>query len=89
MATGTGEHVIRFAGCFAIVENMRHGMSPQEAGQDVVERMLKTIEDADVVFTILGRDGRCASVGTWQASSYVCTEDGVREIEKLDLSPEW
>lgn len=89
VATGTGEHVIRFAGCFAIVENMRHGMSPREAGQDVVERMLRKIEDTDALFTILCRDGRYASVGTSQAPSFVCTEDGVRKMELLDLGPEW
>src|SRR5579863_7940819 len=33
-ATGSGEENIKVAGAHTIVENMRHGMSPQEAGLD-------------------------------------------------------
>ena len=36
-ATGSGEENIKVAGAHTIVENMRHGMSPQEAGMDALE----------------------------------------------------
>ena len=35
-ATGSGEENIRVCGAHSIVENMRHGMSPKEAGLDVL-----------------------------------------------------
>src|SRR6266478_7764109 len=35
-ATGSGEENIKVAGAHTIVENMRHGMSPQEAGMDAL-----------------------------------------------------
>ena len=40
-ATGRGEEVIKTCGSFMVVENMRQGMSPQEACEDVVQRIIK------------------------------------------------
>jgi len=40
-ATGRGEEVIKTCGSFMVVENMRRGMSPQEACEDVVKRIIK------------------------------------------------
>ena len=36
-ATGSGEENIKVAGAHTIVENMRHGMSPLDAGMDALE----------------------------------------------------
>src|SRR5438132_9448928 len=38
-ATGSGEENIKVAGAHTIVENMRHGMSPQDAGMDALKRI--------------------------------------------------
>ncbi len=40
-ATGKGEEVIKVCGSFMVVENMRRGMSPREACEDVVRRIIK------------------------------------------------
>src|ERR1035438_3143449 len=40
-ATGAGEENIKVAGAHTIVENMRHGMSPQEAGMDALKRIVR------------------------------------------------
>src|SRR3982750_3741314 len=40
-ATGSGEENIRVAGAHTIVENMRHGMSPKEAGLDALKRIVR------------------------------------------------
>src|SRR5271166_6225419 len=40
-ATGSGEENIKVAGAHTIVENMRHGMSPQEAGLDALKRIVR------------------------------------------------
>jgi N4-(beta-N-acetylglucosaminyl)-L-asparaginase len=40
-ATGSGEENIKVAGAHTIVENMRHGMSPQEAGIDALKRIVR------------------------------------------------
>ena len=40
-ATGSGEENIKVAGAHTIVENMRHGMSPLEAGMDALKRIVR------------------------------------------------
>ncbi|RKY83067.1 asparaginase [candidate division KSB1 bacterium] len=39
-ATGRGEEVIKVCGSFLVVENMRNGMSPQKACEDVCHRII-------------------------------------------------
>jgi N4-(beta-N-acetylglucosaminyl)-L-asparaginase len=41
VATGQGEDVIRICGTHLVVENMRHGMNPENACKAAVERILK------------------------------------------------
>jgi len=41
-ATGSGEENIKVVGAHTIVENMRRGMSPQEAGMDALKRIART-----------------------------------------------
>src|SRR5438445_3988884 len=40
-ATGSGEENIKVAGAHAIIENMRQGMSPLEAGTDALKRIVR------------------------------------------------
>src|SRR5215467_11775600 len=40
-ATGNGEENIKVCGAHTIVENMRHGMSPEEAGMDALKRIVR------------------------------------------------
>ncbi len=42
-ATGVGEEVMKTVGSFLIVELMRQGMSPQEACEEAVNRIVKKI----------------------------------------------
>jgi len=86
VATGLGEHVIRFVGCYTVVENMRRGMSPEEACRDVVERMQAGIDDANVVFTALSKDGRYANVGTWNSRSYAHSEGETFVMPHVEIS---
>ena len=71
-AVGRGEENIRIAGAHAIVENMRHGMSPQEAGLDALKRIARNFNNdmtrlrfVDMFFFVLRRDGAYAGVGLW------------------------
>ncbi len=43
-STGFGEATIRTCGSFLVVENMRRGMSPQEACEDAIRRVIKMNE---------------------------------------------
>ena len=75
-ATGSGEENIKVAGAHTIVENMRRGMSPQEAGMDALKRIvrnyngdMKKLHFTDMTYYILRKDGAYAGVSLWEGYS--------------------
>src|SRR5580765_1153208 len=75
-ATGSGEENIKVAGAHTIIENMRHGMSPQEAGMDALKRIVRNyngdmtkLHYMDMTYYILRKDGAYASVCLWEGYS--------------------
>lgn len=91
-ATGSGEENIKIAGAHTIVENMRHGMSPKEAGMDALKRIVRNyngdmarLKYVSMKFYILRKDGEYASVSMWSGSkehpSRFAVHDGTRRYE--------
>jgi N4-(beta-N-acetylglucosaminyl)-L-asparaginase len=92
-ATGSGEENIKVAGAHTIVENMRRGMSPQEAGMDALKRIVRNyngdmskLRFVDMTYYILRKDGAYAGVSLWEGSSKVkphkiAIHDGARRSE--------
>ncbi len=75
-ATGAGEENIKIAGAHTIVENMRHGMAPQEAGMDALKRIVRNYNSdmiklhyMDMTYYILRKDGAYAGVCLWEGYS--------------------
>jgi N4-(beta-N-acetylglucosaminyl)-L-asparaginase len=75
-ATGSGEENIKVAGAHTIVENMRHGMSPHDAGMDALKRIVRNyngdmnkLRFVDMTYYILRKDGRYAGVSLWEGYS--------------------
>ncbi len=75
-ATGSGEENIKVAGAHTIVENMRHGMSPQEAGIDALKRIVRNyngdmnkLRFMDMTYYVLRKDGAYAGVSLWEGYS--------------------
>jgi N4-(beta-N-acetylglucosaminyl)-L-asparaginase len=75
-ATGSGEENIKVAGAHTIVENMRHGMSPQEAGMDALKRIVRNYKGdmnklhfLDMTYYVLRKDGAYAGVSLWEGYS--------------------
>jgi N4-(beta-N-acetylglucosaminyl)-L-asparaginase len=73
-ATGSGEENIKVAGAHTIVENMRRGMSPQEAGRDALKRIVRNYNNdmtrlryVDMVYYVLRKDGAYAGVSLWES----------------------
>jgi N4-(beta-N-acetylglucosaminyl)-L-asparaginase len=71
-ATGNGEENIKVAGGHTIVENMRHGMPPEEAGMDALRRIVRNYNGdmhklayMDMTYYILRNDGAYAGVTLW------------------------
>lgn len=92
-ATGSGEENIKVAGAHTIVENMRHGMSPQEAGMDALKRIVRNyngdmnkLRFVDMTYYILRKDGAYAGVCLWEGYSKgsphkIAIHDGTRRSE--------
>ncbi|MGD0989369.1 MAG: N(4)-(beta-N-acetylglucosaminyl)-L-asparaginase [Candidatus Sulfotelmatobacter sp.] len=75
-ATGSGEENIKVAGAHSIVENMRHGMAPQEAGMEVLKRIVRNyngdmnkLRFVDMTYYVLRKDGAYAGVSLWEGYS--------------------
>lgn len=71
--TGVGEVVMKTLGSYAIVENMKHGYSPQEACEEVVRRTLKKVPDArnlPVSYIALNKQGEYGAYGTAKGFEY-------------------
>ena len=74
-ATGNGEENIRVAGAHTVVENMRRGMLPAEAGMDALQRVARLYNNdktrlryIQMVYYILRNDGAYAGVSLWSYS---------------------
>jgi N4-(beta-N-acetylglucosaminyl)-L-asparaginase len=91
-ATGNGEENIRVCGAHTIVENMRKGMSPQEAGMDALKRIVRNfngderkLKYVDMVYYILRKDGAYAGVSMWSGSAekprHFAVHDGTKRYE--------
>ena len=66
-ATGVGEVIMKTLGSHTIVENMRHGYSPQEACEEAVHRALKKVPDArnqPIYYIALNKEGELGAYGT-------------------------
>jgi N4-(beta-N-acetylglucosaminyl)-L-asparaginase len=93
-ATGSGEENIKVAGAHTIVENMRHGMSPQEAGMDALKRIVRNynadmnrLRFVDMTYYILRKDGAYAGVSLWEGYSQghphkIAVHDGTKRSEE-------
>jgi N4-(beta-N-acetylglucosaminyl)-L-asparaginase len=75
-ATGNGEENIKVCGAHTIVENMRHGMSPQDAGMDALKRIVRNYNGdmqklayVDMSYYVLRKDGAYAGVCLWSGST--------------------
>ncbi len=75
-ATGSGEENIKVAGAHTIVENMRHGMSPKDAGIDALKRIVRNyngdmnkLRFMDMTYYVLRKDGAYAGVSLWEGYS--------------------
>ena len=93
-AIGSGEENIKVAGAHTIVENMRRGMSPLEAGMDAIKRIVRNyngdkerLQFVDMVYYVLRKDGAYAGVSLWEGYAadhhhMIAVHDGTKRLEK-------
>lgn len=79
-ATGWGEAVIENAGSAMVVEQMRHGMNPQEACEEVVKRIAAKFEDwksIQVGFIAMNKAGETGGFAIRKGFTYAEHKRGV------------
>ena len=92
-ATGSGEENIKVAGAHTIVENMRKGMSPQDAGMDALKRIAhihredkNQLRFIGMTYYILRKDGAYAGVSLWSGPAdsrkKFAVHDGTKRLEE-------
>ena len=93
-ATGSGEENIKIAGTHTIIENMRKGMTPLEAGMDVLQRIVRAYKGdrerltfIDMTYYVLRKDGAYAGVSLWTGYEpgrphTIAVHDGELRLEK-------
>ncbi len=74
-ATGSGEENIKVVGAHTVVELMRHGMDPKDAGLEVMRRIVRNyngdmtkVRLLDMEYYIVRKDGAYAGVSLWSTS---------------------
>ena len=93
-ATGSGEENIKVVGAHTVIENMRHGMSPLDAGTDALQRIVRNyngdkerLQYVDMVYYILRKDGAYAAVSLWEGYGdenkphQIAVHDGAKRLE--------
>lgn len=96
-ATGSGEENIKIAGAATIVELMRQGLSPKEAGLEALRRLVriyngdrKKVRYLDMIYYILRKDGAYAGCSLWSTGpsgkprSFI-VHDGTLRTEKCEF----
>ena len=97
-STGRGEANLYNLCSFLIVENMRRGMTPKDAGMEALKRVqANTIEKRllnaegnpsfGLNFYILNAAGQYAGVSMFPSRYAVCTEDGPQTLDTEALLP--
>jgi N4-(beta-N-acetylglucosaminyl)-L-asparaginase len=93
-ASGNAEANIKVAGAHLIVQSMRNGRSPQEAGMDALRRIaewygndMTALRFIEIIYFILRRDGAYSSVSLWRGDrtghiQQFTIHDGVRRKEE-------
>ncbi len=90
-STGRGEANLQNLCSYAAVELMRHGMSPADAGMEILRRVAHTTREKHLLndegkpnfglkFYLIGPQGDCAGVSMWGPTEYaVCDGNGPRK----------
>jgi N4-(beta-N-acetylglucosaminyl)-L-asparaginase len=95
-ATGSGEENIKVAGGHTIVELMRQGYSPKDAGMETLRRVvrnyngdMKKIRYLDMEYYIVRKDGAYAGCSLWSTGAtgkprVFVVHDGAYRVEKFE-----
>ena len=88
VATGMGEEILKTVGSFLIVELMRNGMSPQEACEEAVHRIVKKndrYKDFQVAYIAMNKAGETGAYCIHEGFTMMHYQDGKNENVAVDF----
>ena len=86
-ATGDGDIMMRFLPCYQAVESLRRGMSPQEAADDAVERMVRRYPAVRSGIVVVDREGRHAGSASGWTFTYSWRGGQMEESSVVVVQP--
>ncbi|KAJ6438862.1 NAD(P)-binding protein [Purpureocillium lavendulum] len=86
-ATGDGDVMMRFLPCYQAVESMRRGMSPGEAAEDAVGRMVRRFPDVKAGIVVVDKHGRHAGAASGWTFTYAYRGGEMEDAEVVTVEP--
>lgn len=86
-ATGDGDIMMRFLPCYQAVESMRRGMTPLEAAEDAVSRMLRKYPAAATGIVVVNNKGDHGGAGSNWNFTYSFRGGDMEKTEVVAVSP--
>lgn len=86
-ATGDGDIMMRFLPCYQAVESMRRGMTPLEAAEDAVLRMLRKYPAAATGIVVVNNKGEHGGAGSNWNFTYSFRGGDMGKTEVVAVSP--
>ncbi|KAL1841241.1 hypothetical protein VTJ49DRAFT_7309 [Mycothermus thermophilus] len=86
-ATGDGDIMLRFLPCYQAVENLRRGMTPTEAAEDAVRRMLRKFPEISSGIVVVNNKGEHGAAGSGWTFTYAFRGGDMNATEVVSVPP--
>ncbi|KAK4223106.1 asparaginase-domain-containing protein [Podospora fimiseda] len=86
-ATGDGDIMMRFLPCYQAVENLRRGMSPTEAAEDAVKRMVRKYPNVSSGIVVVNNKGEHGAAGSGWTFTYAFRGGNMQATEVVTVPP--
>ncbi|KAF1967314.1 asparaginase [Bimuria novae-zelandiae CBS 107.79] len=86
-ATGDGDIMMRFLPCYQAVENLRLGMSPKEAAEDAVKRILRKFPQTASGIVVTSAKGEHGGAGSGWTFTYAFRGGNMNATEVVRVPP--
>jgi N4-(beta-N-acetylglucosaminyl)-L-asparaginase len=86
-ATGDGDIMMRFLPCYQAVENLRVGMTPTEAAEDAVRRMLRKYPEISSGIVVVNNKGEHGAAGSGWTFTYAFRGGMMDAVEVVSVPP--
>lgn len=87
-STGDGDVMMRFLPCYQAVESMRRGMTPQEAADDAIRRMLNKYPNMSAGIVVVDKHGKHAGASAgFEFYGYAYRGGDMKETKEVKIKP--